>query len=120
MLITAPVANATDELSGTVRANTTSGFSIVTFTTNNTAGATVGHGLGAVPDMIIMKYRGLAANWVVYHKSMNATPQNGYLNLNLNAGGTGKVLQFGFETDIDDNAVSIQKVDVFVKGGKTL
>lgn len=41
-------------------------------------------------------------------------------NLNLNAGGTGKVLQFGFETDIDDNAVSIQKVDVFVKGGKTL
>jgi hypothetical protein len=41
-------------------------------------------------------------------------------NLNLNAGGTGKVLQFGFETDIDNNAVSIQKVDVFVKGGKTL
>ena len=41
-------------------------------------------------------------------------------NLNLNAGGTGKVLQLGFETDIDDNAVSIQKIDVFVKGGKTL
>ena len=41
-------------------------------------------------------------------------------SLNLNAGGTGKVLQLGFETDIDNNAVSIQKVDVFVKGGKTL
>lgn len=41
-------------------------------------------------------------------------------NLNLNAGGTGKVLQFGFETDILNNEVSIQKVDVFVKGGKTL
>jgi hypothetical protein len=41
-------------------------------------------------------------------------------NLNLNAGGTGKVLQFGFETAINNNAVSIQKVDVFVKGGKTL
>ena len=41
-------------------------------------------------------------------------------SLNLNAGGTGKVLQLGFETNIDNNAVSIQKVDVFVKGGKTL
>jgi len=41
-------------------------------------------------------------------------------NNNINAGGTGKVLQLGFETDIDNNAVSLQKVDVFVKGGKTL
>jgi len=41
-------------------------------------------------------------------------------SLNLNAGGTGKVLQLGFETDIDNNAVSIQKIDVFVKGGKTI
>jgi hypothetical protein len=41
-------------------------------------------------------------------------------NNNVNAGGTGKVLQLGFETDIDNNAVSLQKVDVFVKGGKTL
>ncbi len=78
-------------IASTVRANTTSGFSIVTFTTNNTAGATVGHGcqvggVATTPDMIIMKYRGLAANWVVYHKSMNATPQNGYLNLNTTAG----------------------------------
>jgi len=77
-------------IASTVRANTTSGFSIVTFTTNNTAGATVGHGcqvggVATTPDMIIMKYRGLAANWVVYHKSMNATPQNGYLNLNTSA-----------------------------------
>lgn len=41
-------------------------------------------------------------------------------NNNINAGGTGKALQLGFETDIDNNAVSLQKVDVFVKGGKTL
>ena len=41
-------------------------------------------------------------------------------NNNINAGGTGKTLQLGFETDIDNNAVSLQKVDVFVKGGKTL
>lgn len=41
-------------------------------------------------------------------------------NNNINAGGTGKTLQLGFETDIDNNSVSLQKVDVFVKGGKTL
>ena len=83
-------SNTAGSITSTVSANTTSGFSIVTFTTNNTAGATVGHGcqvggVATTPDMIIMKYRGLAANWVVYHKSMNATPQNGYLNLNTSA-----------------------------------
>lgn len=41
-------------------------------------------------------------------------------SLNVNGGGTGKVLQLGFETDIDNNAVSLQKIDVFVKGGKTI
>ena len=41
-------------------------------------------------------------------------------NTNINAGGTGKSLQLGFETDISNTPVSLQKVDVFVKGGKTL
>jgi hypothetical protein len=41
-------------------------------------------------------------------------------NNNINASGTGKTLQLGFETDIDNNSVSLQKVDVFVKAGKTL
>ena len=41
-------------------------------------------------------------------------------SLNVNGSGTGKVLQLGFETPIDNNAVSIQKIDVFVKGGKTV
>jgi hypothetical protein len=41
-------------------------------------------------------------------------------NNNINVGGTGKVIQLGFETAINNNAVSLQKVDVFVKGGKTL
>jgi hypothetical protein len=78
--------NTAGTITSTVSANASAGFSIVSFTTNNTAGATVGHGLGVAPAMIIMKYRGLAANWVVYHKNMNATPQNGYLNLNTTAG----------------------------------
>jgi hypothetical protein len=76
------VTNTAGSITSQVSANTSAGFSVVTFTTNNTAGATIGHGLGVAPAMIIMKYRGLAANWVVYHKNMSATPQNGYLNLN--------------------------------------
>jgi hypothetical protein len=41
----------------TVSANTIAGISIVTYTGNGVAGATVGHGLGAVPAMIIAKSR---------------------------------------------------------------
>jgi hypothetical protein len=39
---------------------------------------------------------------------------------NINGSGAGKTLQLGFETNINNNAVSLQKVDVFVKGGKKL
>jgi hypothetical protein len=54
--------------------NTTAGFSISTYTGNGTAGATVGHGLGVVPSMIIVKIRsGDHNNWGVYHKNMGAT-----------------------------------------------
>jgi hypothetical protein len=52
------------------QANTTAGFSIVTYTGNATAGATVAHGLGAVPKWIIVKDRDAAKNWVNYHQSI--------------------------------------------------
>jgi len=76
------VTNNDGTIESQVSTNPESGFSVVTFTTNNLVGATVGHGLGVAPSMIIMKYRGLDANWVVYHKDMSASPQNNYLNLN--------------------------------------
>ena len=40
--------------------------------------------------------------------------------VNLQAGGTGKVLQFGFETTINGYQVSFQKLDIFTKIGKML
>jgi len=47
----------------TVQANTTAGFSIVTWTS---AGSTnVGHGLGVAPNLIIIKARNAAENWLV-------------------------------------------------------
>jgi hypothetical protein len=39
---------------------------------------------------------------------------------NVNAGGNGTVLQLGLEADIDSNPLSIQKIDVFIKQGKTV
>ena len=51
--------------------NTTAGFSIVKYTGNGSNGATVGHGLGAVPEMMIIKeITGSGRNWRVYHKDM--------------------------------------------------
>ena len=76
------VSNTSGSISSTVSANTTSGFSIVSYTGNATAGATVGHGLGVVPKMIILKRRtGSAEDWYVYHGSLANTE---VLRLNLN------------------------------------
>jgi hypothetical protein len=75
--------NTSGTITSTVRANTTSGFSIVTYTGNGTAGATVGHGLGVAPSMVITKGRDSvvgATNWKVYHSSLGNTKN---LNLNL-------------------------------------
>ena len=63
-------ANTVGSINSTVSANTTSGFSIVTFTGTGSA-ATVGHGLGAIPKMIIIKsLSGGTSDWIVYHNSI--------------------------------------------------
>jgi hypothetical protein len=41
-------------------------------------------------------------------------------NLKFNASGSGKVLQIGFESDINGSPLSVQKVDVAIKTGKNL
>tara|TARA_R100001594_G_scaffold32336_2_gene60056 strand:+ start:398 stop:1459 length:1062 start_codon:yes stop_codon:yes gene_type:complete len=53
--------------------NQTAGFSIVTYTGNDTAGAKVAHGLGATPALIIIKSRTSENSWNVYHQSNGAT-----------------------------------------------
>jgi len=70
------VSNTDGTITSTVSANTDSGFSIVSYAGNSVAGATVGHGLGVTPDMIIVKSRTATAgylNWGVYHKDLGAT-----------------------------------------------
>ena len=66
-------ANTDGTINSTVSVNTTAGFSIVSWTGNATAGATVGHGLGVAPDMFIVKVRSTSNNWAVYHKKIGET-----------------------------------------------
>jgi hypothetical protein len=69
-------SNTSGSITSTVSANTTSGFSVVTYTGTGAVGATVGHGLGVAPSMIIQKPRSSGTNddnWHVYHSSIGAT-----------------------------------------------
>jgi len=64
--------------------NTTAGISIITYTGNQSA-ATIAHGLGALPGMLIIKNRTSTDNrdWAVYHKNLSGN--NKYLSLNLSS-----------------------------------
>ena len=57
-------SNTDGSITSTVSANTTSGFSIVSYTGTGSAG-TIGHGLGVAPNFIIVKRRDGAEAWGV-------------------------------------------------------
>ena len=67
------------------QANTTAGLSIVTWTGTGSA-ATIAHGLGATPQVIILKSRDNAHDWFFAHNSMHSTPWEKYLRLHENGG----------------------------------
>jgi hypothetical protein len=64
-------SNSDGSITSSVSASTTAGFSIVSYTGTG-SNATVGHGLGVAPSMIIFKSRG-TANWLVYHQGIGNT-----------------------------------------------
>ena len=110
-------ANTDGSISSTVSASTTSGFSIVTYDGTGSAGATVGHGLGVAPSMILAKKMdGAASNWAVYHKSLGATK---YLILNSttasvtsntrwnNVEPTSSVFTVGSSGDVNNNGETV-------------
>jgi len=61
------------------QANTTAGFSIVTYTGTG-SGNTIGHGLGTTPQWFIAKVRSTSNNWGVWHQDLSGA--NKYLKLN--------------------------------------
>jgi hypothetical protein len=77
----AGVSNTDGSITSTVSASTTSGFSIIQYTGNGSSGATIGHGLGVVPKVVIVKLTsGSGYDWGVYHASLGNT-KNMRLNL---------------------------------------
>jgi hypothetical protein len=66
-------SNTSGSITSTVSVNATAGFSVVTFNSTSASGtSTIGHGLGAVPAMLIMKDRTTAYGWDVWTKGLGA------------------------------------------------
>ena len=72
-------SNTDGDITSTVTANTTSGFSIVTYSGNGSDNQEIGHGLGIAPKMIITKRRDASGNWTTYHDAVGIN-QVFYLN----------------------------------------
>jgi len=53
--------------------STTAGFSIISWTNAGSGVATVAHGLGVTPKMIIIKSRNETAGWLTYHEAIGNT-----------------------------------------------
>ena len=96
---TAGASNFDGSLQSTVKANPEAGFSITTYT-GSSSGSTVGHGLNAAPEMIILKDRNANAKWKVLHigavSGSYAYYQNVlHLNTNETFTGTGNSYPWG-------------------------
>ena len=81
--------------------NSTAGFSIITYTGLGTSGTgsspVVPHGLGAVPDMLIIKNRtSNSTDWAIWFKVYNSGGTNVFQGFNNNAhGGSAGASHFG-------------------------
>ena len=85
-------SNTDGSITSTVQANQDAGFSIVTWTGDGNV-STVGHGLSAAPDMIIIKRLdgGTGFNWIVGHSSLSFTS-----NETLTLDGTGAIATWNY------------------------
>jgi hypothetical protein len=102
-------SNTDGSITSSVSANQDAGFSIVSYTGTG-SNATVGHGLGAIPKIVIIKNRDRVSGWHVGGDAIGSVNQ--YLNLNdtaaIDSAGTGfqsfSSTTFGIGSDTDWNA----------------
>jgi hypothetical protein len=100
-----------------VRANATAGFSVVSYTGNGSAGATIGHGLNIKPVFFIVKSRGSSTfgDWSIYSSVFGATKAL-FLNLTQavittanhwnNTEPTASVFSVGTDTTVNQNGIN--------------
>ena len=110
-------SNSNGSITTTVQANTTAGFSIVTWTGTG-SNATIGHGLGVVPQLIISKSTGHGENWAVYHHKSNSAPEDYYLALDDNRANTDSSVVWN-DTAPTSSVISIGTQDKINKNGST-
>ena len=78
-------SNTDGTITSTVQANTKAAFSVVSYTGNAVSGATIGHGLGVEPDLVIVKNLNLSTqSWNTYVKNVTTTNAQ-FLTLNTDA-----------------------------------
>jgi len=102
-------SNTDGTITSSVSANPTAGFSVLTYTGNNTAGATIGHGLSSAPELIITKGRTASASahsddWFVYSKNQGA---NAALKLNSTATAVTSATQYWNNTSPTSSVFSV-------------
>jgi hypothetical protein len=96
-------SNSDGDITATVSASTTSGFSIVKYTGNGSSGATVGHGINSDVKMVMCKGLGDTYGWKVFHT-------------NLTSGKT-LVLQTTAAEDTDANRIASANASTFTTSG---
>ena len=104
-------SNTDGSIDSTVSANTTAGFSVVTYAGDSASSATVGHGLGVAPKAVIVKARNYAAGWPTqvdgaYGLRLNSTGANDTSNGNVffaNTAPTTSVFTVGGSDEVNDN-----------------
>ena len=87
------VSNTDGSITSSVSANQDAGFSIVSWTGNGSNGATIGHGLGATPAIVITKRRSAVGDWLVGGSTINTV-----------GGGSNKLLLLNTTAAIDTNS----------------
>lgn len=98
----APVANNAGSIASQVSANPLAGFSIVSYTGNGLNSATIGHGLGVKPAMVIVKPVTAVGSWIVRHSS-----HTGNLAINLNSTAANLAADNGYPDLTDSNVITL-------------
>ena len=96
--------NTSGTTTSTVQVNTEAGFSIVQYVGNGSAGNTVGHGLSAAPEWIMIKNRDTDKNWACFHKDFN---DSGNHALRLNTSTTGDTSDYWNNTHPSSTVITL-------------
>jgi len=95
--------NTDGDTNVTLQANATAGFSIGTWNASGSNPDAVGHGLGAAPEMIIVKRRDSTSNWHIWHQGLG--DGNNYIL--LNSTGAKSNDSFEYVSSIGSSTVSL-------------